>query len=66
MADHASISVLQIPERARSPGAASAATGVSTLRDQVAMLQEEIERLREQQELQRLLDGEAPPQYVEA
>ena len=52
--------------RAQSPGTESAVTGISTLRDQVAVLQQEIERIREQQELQRLLDGEAPPQYVEA
>ncbi|OJT04505.1 hypothetical protein TRAPUB_4775 [Trametes pubescens] len=46
-------------------GAASEATGSTTLRAQVAALQEEVERLREQQEWQRLFD-EAPPQYHEA
>ncbi|TBU26827.1 hypothetical protein BD311DRAFT_416267 [Dichomitus squalens] len=44
----------------RSPTSIS---GVSTLRNQVVLLQEEITRLREEQELQRLL-AEAPPEYV--
>ncbi|PIL26344.1 hypothetical protein GSI_12100 [Ganoderma sinense ZZ0214-1] len=38
-------------------------TNMSTLRNQVIMLQEEVERLRAEQELQRLL-AEAPPEYV--
>ena len=46
----------------RSPTPTST-SGTSTLRNQVALLQEEIARLREERELQRLL-AEAPPEYV--
>ncbi|KAL1951102.1 hypothetical protein VTO73DRAFT_251 [Trametes versicolor] len=45
--------------------AVSEVTGTSTLRAQVAALQEEVERLRGQQEWQHLFE-EAPPQYHEA
>ncbi|KAH9914659.1 uncharacterized protein BXZ73DRAFT_81626 [Epithele typhae] len=59
-----SIPVPPIPEeppRSASPGAMSTATGISTLRTQLQILQEEVERLREQQELQRMMD--LPPTY---